>query len=154
MKESDECKVGEALNTDYLEGHGIIIAKSPRYDCSENYYRNEICVYNVSMSCAEKSHVDISVQGSHIDLEDGDFLNIFSHSNNQKFPPISGNSLLPAQVSIPETDFVMVFTSNADSRQGKGFKLQLECPTIKESTENKMEIEVLESEELTSGEEE
>ncbi len=151
MKETDECKVGEGLKTDYLKDHGIAIVKSPRYDCPQNYSKNEICVYNISMLCAEKSHVDISAEGSDIDMSSGDFLDIFSRNNYQQFTTISGQSLTSAQLSIPETNFLMVFVSNTDSKQGKGFKLQLECPTIKESTEK--EIDVFEPEELASGDE-
>ena len=135
MKESKECKVGGILNTNHIEEHGIAVVKSPRYDCSENYYRNEICVYNISMACKENSHVIISNDHSNVDLGGGDFLQIFNPNNrNHKYPKISGNSLTHSQHNIPMMDFLMIFTSNNDSKQGKGFSIQLECPSIEEIT--------------------
>ena len=99
--------------------------------------------------------MELSVQGSEVDLGDGDFLEVINYKDNlQNFPPISGQRLTHAQYNIPETDFLMVFTSDRDSRQGKGFKLQIECPTLKQTTpDNDDEEEDLEesvSEELIS----
>ena len=144
MKESKECKVGGILNTNHIEEHGVAFVKSPRYDCSENYYRNEICVYNISMVCKENSHVIISNDHSNVDLGDGDFLQIFNPKNrNHKYSRISGNSLTHSQHNIPMMDFLMIFTSNNDSKQGKGFSIQLECPSILQETskEDRKEID-------------
>ena len=117
----------------HLEEHGLAVVKSPRHDCSESYFRNEICVYNISMPCASDSHVDISTVASKVDLGEGDYLHIVNYrDSNQRFPPIAGKTLTHAQYTIPETNFLMVFTSNRDSSQGSGFKLQLECPIVKE----------------------
>lgn len=137
MKESEECKVGDALNTNHLEEHGIAVAKSPRYDCpGTDYFRNEVCIYNISMGCAGTAdtdiHTDISSQ-SDIELGDGDSIDVFSYKTggtSHKLMSIGSGQALSSHTHIPATDFIMVFTSNADAKQGRGFNIQLECPDI------------------------
>ena len=129
MVEKETCKIGDLFYKGFLETHRTAVAKSPRYDCSDSYFKNEICVYNISMPCSS-NHITISEKASEIDLAEGDSLHIIDYANKRYYEPIFGQMWPKTHRDIVTSDFLMVFLSNNDSKQGKGFNIQLECPTL------------------------
>ena len=129
MVEEETCNIGDLFYKGFLEKPCIATAKSPRYDCSDSYFKNEICVYNISMPCSS-SHITISEKASEIDLAEGDSLHIIDYANQRDYEPVSGQVWPETHRNILTSDFLMVFLSNGDSKRGKGFNIQLECPTL------------------------
>ena len=122
LKEVDDCPVSNLV---VHENGEVLVAKSPRYGCSD-YLKNEICIYNISMSCQDSSHLIISETASHMDVAHGDFLHIIVGDTHQY--RLSGDLL--TQHELHSTNFLMVFWSRNDRYEGAGFKLQFQCPLV------------------------
>ena len=130
-----DCEIGNLLQSGFLNSRGISVVKSPRYGCS-NYFKSEICIYNISMPCKD-SHIKISDEGSEIDIAEGDSVEIIDYKKHNVYQSITGSdkSLLQ-NIPIHTSDFLVLFLSERDSTQGAGFKLQFECPVINEDNDN------------------
>ena len=83
------------------------------------------------MPCKD-SHIKISDEGSEIDIAEGDSVEIIDYKKHNVYQSITGSdkSLLQ-NIPIHTSDFLVLFLSERDSTQGAGFKLQFECPVIK-----------------------
>ena len=83
------------------------------------------------MPCKD-SHIKISDEGSDIDIAEGDSVEIIDYKKHNVYQSITGSdkSLLQ-NIPIHTSDFLVLFLSERDSTQGAGFKLQFECPVIK-----------------------
>ena len=137
----NNCEIGNILHTGFIDSRGISIAKSPRYGCSD-YLRNEVCVYNISMPCKD-SHISISKYSSAIDIAEGDSLEIIDYKTHTHYQPITGTDINSiTNRHIKTSDFLLLFLSEKDSTQSTGFKLQFECPSIRnEGNEEEEEVE-------------
>lgn len=129
LKDSDEAK-DEACDEDNLlvvgDG-GVATILSPRYGCGLEYRKKEICVYNVSLSCAS-NHVTISKDLSKLDLAAGDFLDIIDYSQKDTYGKITGSELGERDLWIHSSDFVVLFSSsNNEKTSGNGFSIHMEC---------------------------
>ena len=122
LKEVRGCPVSNLV---VHENGEVLVAKSPRYGCSD-YLQNEICVYNISMSCQDSSHLTISETASNMDVAHGDFLHIIVDDTHQYH--LSGDLL--TQYELYSSRFLMVLWSGKDRYRGAGFRLQFECPLI------------------------
>ena len=107
-----------------------MIAESPDYLCSPKYTHNMMCIYNISMSCNTNQ---VQVTFSDVDITDNDFVQVIDHTNGQIYPPVSGSTWPVTQRSIPSSRFMLVFWSDKDSTQSRGFKLVLNCPAESEN---------------------
>ena len=108
----------------------FVIAESPDYNCAPTYKKNVICIYNVSMSCST-SHVQVTF--SNVNITDNDFVQVIDPTRGQAHQPVSGSNWPDTQLSIPSSQFLLVFWSDKDRTQSKGFKLVMNCPTIDNS---------------------
>ena len=109
----------------------FVIADSPNYGC-DNYTKNFICIYNVSMSCGS-NHVQVQTDLSDIDLAENDFVQVIARG--QVYPPVFHKTWPATLRSIPSTQFILVFWSDKDNTQSRGFRLFLNCLTAAEDTE-------------------
>ena len=102
-----------------------VLIKSPKYDCNETYPKGFMCVYSVKLSCRANSLV---VSHYDMNLLENDFIQVIDGSN--AYSPITGDSWpadQPQQYS--STNLKVVFWSDRDEAQGKGFSLQFSCPS-------------------------
>lgn len=106
-----------------------VFTTSPMYNCKRNYPRSYICIYNISMSCGN-NHV--RVQPLDIDLADNDFVQVIDHTRGHHYPPVSGSTWPATLMNIPSSQFAMVFWSDKDRTQGRGFRLKLACQSSTE----------------------
>ena len=110
-----------------LMGGRVVLLKSPMYDCSSKYPKSVMCVYSVSMPCSSNSVVVSS--HSKLNLSESDFVQVVDNNRSQGYQPVTGSTWPATQHAIPSSQLKVVFWSNDDNRQGKGFKLQLSCPS-------------------------
>ena len=108
-----------------LRGGRVVLLKSPKYDCSSKYPKSVMCVYSVSMPCNSNSVV---VSHSKLNLSESDFVQVVDNTRSQGYQPVTGSTWPATQHAIPSSQLKVVFWSDHDNRQGKGFKLQLSCP--------------------------
>ena len=132
----NNCEIGNILHTGFIDSRGISIAKSPRY---------EVCVYNISMPCKD-SHISISKYSSVLNIAEGDSLEIIDYKTHTHYQPITGNDINSiANRHIKTSDFLLLLLSEKDSTQSMGFKLQFECPSIRNEGNEENEEEEQES---------
>ena len=132
LKDSDEERDKEcAKDSLMLETGGGFAIKivSPRYDCGLQYRKKEICLYNVSMSCATND-VIVSASLSTLSLSEGDFLDVIDYSQKHAYEKIAGSHALSRDLRILSTRFVVLFSSsNKEKENESGFSLHIECGT-------------------------
>ena len=102
----------------------ITSVESLNYEQNEKYQKNMLCIYNISMSCSSDQ---VNVHHSHVDIKDNDFVQVINTRTRQSHPKVTGSSWPIEQGTITSSQFLMVFWSDKDTSQGKGFKLQIEC---------------------------
>ena len=83
------------------------------------------------MSCST-SHVQVTFS-TNVNITDNDFVQVIDPTRGQAHQPVSGSSWPDTQLSIPSSQFLLVFWSDKDRTQSKGFKLVMNCPTIDNS---------------------
>ena len=107
-------------------GNAVLI-KSPKYNCNQKYPRGFMCTYSVKLACSTNS---LDISHSDIDLSDNDFIQVIDDSSRTRvYSPITGNSWPTDQLSYPSSNLKVVFWSDRDKTQGRGFSLQFSCPT-------------------------
>ena len=97
-----------------------------------NYPKNYLCVYNISMSCGS-GHVQVHTALSDIHLAENDFVQVIARG--QVYPPVFHTTWPATLRSIPSSQFILVFWSDKDNTQDRGFRLFLSCLTASEDTE-------------------
>ena len=102
------------------------IIKSPKYSCNRNYPKNFMCIYSVRMSCNANRLV---VSHSDIDMAENDYIQVIDSSRSIAYSPVTGNTWPSDQQHYPSSNFKVVFWSDHDKTQGKGFSLQFSCPS-------------------------
>ena len=139
-KEEHDCEeYGEDSIVVAKEGT-LIVLQSPNYVCNgSQYHRNEICVYNVSMSC-NTDHVVVSRQPyhTHLAIHKNDFVQVVDYTYGQVYEKVSGWEWPKSQAAIYSTDFVLVFWSDLRWKPPvyRGFKLHMECGSNTNSSNN------------------
>ena len=89
-----------------------------------------MCIYSVKMPCSANS---LDISHSDIDLSDNDYIQVIDDSSRTRvYSPITGNSWPADQLSYPSSNLKVVFWSDRDKTQGRGFSLQFSCPSIEE----------------------
>ena len=116
------CKGKSSHDKLLKNANGVVLLKSPKYDCSSTYPKSIMCVYSVSMPCRSR-HVVVS--HSELDLSEKDYVQVI-HGRSDTYAPVTGPTW--TLHFIPSTQFKVVFWSDRDEHQGKGFKLQFSCP--------------------------
>lgn len=111
------------------ETGSALFATSPMYNCKSNYPRSYICVYNISVACGNNY---VRVQPFDIDLADNDFVQVIDYARGQVYQPVSGLKWPATLMNIPSSQFTMVFWSDKDRTQGRGFRLKLSCQSSTE----------------------
>ena len=100
---------------------GIVVLKSPRYECDNHYPSNLMCIYTVNMKCSSNRMV---ITHSNLSLAANDSIQIV---DNQVHEPVTGTNAWPETQLTVNSQFRAIFWSNSDEVQGRGFQLQLEC---------------------------
>uniref|UniRef100_A0A1X7VT84 CUB domain-containing protein n=1 Tax=Amphimedon queenslandica TaxID=400682 RepID=A0A1X7VT84_AMPQE len=97
------------------------------------------------MPCKD-SHISISKYSSVLDIAKGDSLEIIDYKTHSHYQPITGNEINSiTNRHIKTSDFLLLFLSEKDSTQSTGFKLQFECPSIRDEGSKKNQEEEEES---------
>ena len=68
------------------------------------------------------------VSHSELDLSENDFVQVIDSTRSQVHQPVTGSTWPATLQAIFSTQLKIVFWSDRDDRQGRGFKLQLSCP--------------------------
>ena len=106
-------------------GNAVLI-KSPKYNCNQPYPKGFMCIYSVKMPCSANRLV---VSHSEIDLLENDYIQVIDSSRSHAYRPVTGDSWPADQHHYPSSNLKVVFWSDRDTTQGKGFSLQFSCPT-------------------------
>ena len=107
-------------------GNAVLI-KSPMYNCNVNqtYPKGFMCIYSVKIPCSANG---LAISHSDIDLSDNDFIQVIDSSRSHAYRPVTGDSWPADQLQYPSSNLKVVFWSDRDTTQGKGFSLQFSCP--------------------------
>ena len=84
-----------------------------------------MCIYSVKMPCSANGLV---ISHSDIDLSDNDFIQVIDSSRSQPYSPVTGDKWPADQLQYLSSNLKVVFWSDRDTTQGKGFSLQFSCP--------------------------
>ena len=103
-----------------------VLIKSPKHSCNRKYRRNFMCIYSVRMSCSANRLV---VSHSDIDMAENDYIQVIDSSRSIAYSPVTGDSWPSDQQHYPSSDLKVVFWSDHEKPQGKGFSLQFSCPS-------------------------
>ena len=103
-----------------------VLIKSPKYSCNQTYPKKFMCIYSVRMSCSANRLV---VSHSDIDMAENDYIQVIDSSRSIAYSPVTGDSWPSNQQHYPSSNLKVVFWSDYDKTQGKGFSLQFSCPS-------------------------
>ena len=78
------------------------------------------------MSCSANRLV---VSHSDIDMAENDYIQVIDSSRSIAYSPVTGDSWPADQHHYPSSNLKVVFWSDQDKTQGKGFSLQFSCPS-------------------------
>ena len=84
-----------------------------------------MCIYSVKMPCSANGLV---ISHSEIDLLENDYIQVIDSSRSHAYRPVTGDSWPADQHHYPSSNLKVVFWSDRDTTQGKGFSLQFSCP--------------------------
>ena len=102
-----------------------------------------VCTISV---CHAKTATSIPKYSSVLNIAEGDSLEIIDYKTHTHYQPITGNDINSiANRHIKTSDFLLLFWSEKDSTQSMGFKLQFECPSIRNEGNEENEEEEQES---------
>ena len=105
----------------------VVRITSPRFECDKQYRQQEICLYNISLSCPTND-VIVSTDQSYLNLGDGDFIDIIDYSQKSKYGQISGSQWPEANRRIYSKDFVVLFYSSSSTKSDENrFSIHMEC---------------------------